>query len=128
MKDFMTGIQHIGIPTNDMQKTISFYEKLGFQVALRTMNEEAHEEVAFLRLENLVIETYENRAAKMEAGAIDHIAIDVTDIEEAYAFIEASGLNTEKDPIHFLPFWTNGVKFFTIAGPNREKIEFSQYL
>ena len=29
---------------------------------------------------------------------------------------------------HFLPFWENGVKFFTIEGPNKEKVEFSQYL
>ena len=32
------------------------------------------------------------------------------------------------DVVHFLPFWENGVKFFTIEGPNKEKIEFSQYL
>lgn len=25
-------------------------------------------------------------------------------------------------------FWENGVKFFTIEGPNKEKVEFSQYL
>ena len=30
--------------------------------------------------------------------------------------------------IHFLPFWDNGVHFFTIEGPNKEKVEFSQYL
>ena len=27
-----------------------------------------------------------------------------------------------------IPFWSNGVKFFTIEGPNKERIEFSQYL
>ena len=32
------------------------------------------------------------------------------------------------DEVHFLPFWENGVKFFTIEGPNKEKVEFSQYL
>ena len=32
------------------------------------------------------------------------------------------------DLVHFLPFWENGVKFFTIEGPNKEKVEFSQYL
>jgi hypothetical protein len=32
------------------------------------------------------------------------------------------------DIVHFLPFWENGVKFFTIEGPNKEKVEFSQYL
>ena len=75
-----------------------------------------------------MIETYENKAAKMESGAIDHVAINVKDIEEVYQYIEAEKMNTTKDIIHFLPFWDNGVRFFTIEGPNKEKVEFSQYL
>ena len=128
LKTYTTGIQHIGIPTNDIEKTIAFYQELGFEIALQTVNEEANEKVAFLKLKTLVLETYENKAAKMENGAIDHIAIDVKDIEEVYQYIEEKQMNTTKDTIHFLPFWDNGVKFFTIEGPNREKIEFSQYL
>lgn len=128
LKEQMIGIQHVGIPTNDIETTIQFFEKLGFETALRTINEEADEKVAFLRLHSLVIETYENKAAKMEAGAIDHVAIDVKDIEKVYELVNRTGLNTMQDTIHFLPFWENGVKFFTIEGPNKEKIEFSQYL
>ena len=75
-----------------------------------------------------MIETYENKAARMESGAIDHVAINVKDIKEIYQYIEKMQMNTINDEIHFLPFWENGVKFFTIEGPNKEKIEFSQYL
>ena len=64
----------------------------------------------------------------MEAGAIDHVALNVKDIEEIFAYVNQENLNTTNDTIHFLPFWENGVKFFTIEGPNKEKIEFSQYL
>lgn len=128
LKEQVNGIQHVGIPTNDIETTIQFFEKLGFETALRTINEEADEKVAFLRLHSLVIETYENKAAKMETGAIDHVAIDVKDIEKVYELVNRIGLNTMQDTIHFLPFWENGVKFFTIEGPNKEKIEFSQYL
>lgn len=128
LKTYTTGIQHIGIPTNDIEKTIAFYRELGFEAALRTFNEAAGEKVAFLKLENLVIETYENKAAKLESGAIDHVAINVKDIEEVYQYMEEKQMNTTKDTIHFLPFWENGVRFFTIEGPNREMIEFSQYL
>lgn len=124
----LNGIQHVGIPTNDIETTVEFYRRLGFGVALQTVNEEANEKVAFLKLNNLVIETYENKAAKMESGAIDHVAIDVKDIEKVYELINHAGLNTTRDTIHFLPFWENGVRFFTIEGPNKEKIEFSQYL
>lgn len=128
LKNYSTGIQHIGIPTNDIEKTIAFYKELGFETALQTINKEADEKVAFLKLKTFVIETYENKAAKFESGAIDHVAIDVNDIEEVYQYISKKKLNTTNDTIHFLPFWKNGVRFFTIEGPNMEKIEFSQYL
>lgn len=128
LREQMKGIQHIGVPTNDMEKTIAFYKKLGFEVAYETVNEAADEKVAFLRLNDLVVEAYENHEAAMKAGAIDHVALDVADIEAVYAMINDAGLNTTKDTVHFLPFWENGVKFFTIEGPNKEKVEFSQYL
>ena len=50
LKTYTTGIQHIGIPTNDIEKTIAFYKELGFEVALETVNEEANEKVASGRL------------------------------------------------------------------------------
>ncbi len=46
----------------------------------------------------------------------------------AHEMITGAGLNTTQDEVHFLPFWENGVRFFTIEGPNKEKVEFSQYL
>ena len=68
MKNYATGIQHIGIPTKDMEATKAFFAKLGFEPAFETVNEGA--KVAFLKLENLVIETYESDEATMKAGAI----------------------------------------------------------
>ena len=128
LREQLNGVQHIGIPTNDIENTIEFYQKLGFEIAFRTVNEEANEKVVFLKLHTLVIETYENKAAVMQSGAIDHIAIDVKDIEKVYAMINQAGLNSTQDTVHFLPFWENGVKFFTIEGPNKETVEFNQYV
>ena len=31
-KKYITGLQHIGIPTNDIEKTKDFYRLLGFRV------------------------------------------------------------------------------------------------
>ena len=127
IKDFTTGVQHIGIPTNDIEKTIAFYHSLGFNTALRTIN--GAEEVAFLQLHNLVIETYQNHQAAMAYGAIDHIAIDVKDIDHMFDIVKATGHFTMLDQqVNSLPFWKHGVKFFTIEGPNREKIEFCERL
>ena len=126
--DLLKGVQHLGVPTNDLERTIRFYERLGFEVALRTLNEKTDEKVAFLRHGNLMIETYENHQATMKDGAIDHIAIDVTDIEECYEIANELRLDVLDDGIQFLPFWENGVKFFTVRGPNNEKVEFNQQL
>lgn len=126
VKDFCTGVQHIGIPTNNLDETIRFYEQLGFNVALKTQNGE--EAVAFLQLHNLVIETYENRSAVMQAGAIDHIAIDVKEIDALFETVKAKGFYLLDNRVNALPFWENGVRFFTILGPNKEKIEFCERL
>ena len=45
---YITGLQHIGIPTNDIEKTVAFYHELGFETAFETVNEAAGERVAFL--------------------------------------------------------------------------------
>ncbi|GHT35961.1 lactoylglutathione lyase [Bacteroidia bacterium] len=125
INDYSKGVQHIGLPTNDMEATITFYKKLGFEVV--------HEKVidcrvCFLQLQNLVIESYENKDAVLKSGAIDHIAIDCTNIEAVFAEVKKIGLQFEKDKIESLPFWKNGVKFFKIIGPNAELIEYCQIL
>jgi len=117
-----TGIQHLGIPTADLQGTIAFYHGLGF----KTIWENG--EVAFLQLGTLVIETYTSEEVAMKNGAIDHVALNVKDIEAAWRDAQACGYETNDTEINFLPFFEKGVKFFTIIGPNREKVEFNQIL
>ena len=124
----VTGIQHIGIPTNDIEETVAFYRSLGFEIALRTVNEAAGEQVCFLRLKNLCIETYQNGCAVGKPGAIDHVALDVANVEYAFAKAKQSGYTMLDKEVQFLPFWDNGVRFFTILGHNGEKVEFSQML
>lgn len=126
VKDFCTGIQHIGIPTNHLEETIRFYEQLGFKVALLTKNKD--ERVAFLQMHNLVIETYENKSAVGQTGAIDHIALDVKNIDGLFEVIKAKNFNLLDEKVNELPFWDHGVKFFTLLGPNQEKIEFCEKL
>lgn len=126
--DFALGLQHVGLPTNDLKATIAFYESLGFETVYQVKNEAAGEDVAFLRLKNLTIEAYENGRAAMQSGAIDHIAIDVSDVEAAYRLAQEQGYRIVSNGVEFLPFWQNGVKFFILLGPNQERVEFNQYL
>ena len=125
LKENLTGLEHVGIPTADLEKTIAFYESLGFAAILRTQIPGGGR-VAFLQLGNVMIETYESDDVAGKPGAIDHLALKARDIEAAFKAVKALGYEMVNDEIEFLPFWENGVRFFTFYGPNREKIEFSQ--
>lgn len=122
----ITGIQHVGVPTDDIQKSILFYKGLGFEIVWQTINEQYGTPVVFLQLGNLIMEVYENKQASMKSGAIDHIALNVTDIGAVFSKIKELGYEMLDDNIRFLPFWEYGVRFFTIIGPNKEKIEFCE--
>ena len=125
----VTGIQHIGLPTNDLKQTIAFYQSLGFelthQITLPT------DYVAFLQLKNIVIEAFQAIGAPCapgKSGAIDHISLDVDDIEATWDAVKAAGYTPLETEIDGLPYFENGVRFFNITGPNAETIEFCQIL
>lgn len=121
------GIQHIGLPTGDFEKTCVFYEALGFSCTYTTGA--AGSRVAFYVLDgSLTMEIYEAAAPVGRSGAIDHIAIDCTDIECAYRSAVDAGLKIVSDGIDARPFWQNGIRFFIIEGPNAERIELCQIL
>lgn len=41
----IVGVAHVGLPTNDLQKTVEFYKSLGFKEIMQTYNEKAGEAV-----------------------------------------------------------------------------------
>ncbi|KQV33712.1 hypothetical protein ASE37_16855 [Rhizobium sp. Root268] len=108
-----------------MDGSIRFYTGLGFEKIYETRNGASR--VAFLELRQLVIEIWEGAPTGV-SGSIDHIAIDVTDIEAVFQVITAAGLPAIEGKICELPFWERGVRYFTISGPNAEKLEFIQKL
>ncbi len=122
---YATGLQHVGIPTKDIEGSIRFYAGLGFEEIYQTRN--ADSRVAFLKLNDLVVEIWEGATTGL-SGSIDHIAIDVIDIETVFQVITSAGLPAIEGEICALPFWERGVRYFTIHGPNTEKIEFIQKL
>ena len=123
--DWTTGLGHLGIPTSDLEGTIAFYEKLGFTVRHRNTVPANGAGVAFLQLGDLMIVTYAEGGNGLD-GAINHLALNCTDVEAAYAWATANGCRILSRGIETLPFWENGVAFFIIEGPNRERIEFCQ--
>ncbi|MCE5343377.1 MAG: VOC family protein [Eubacteriales bacterium] len=126
MDSNVKGLQHIGIPTCDMDGTIAFYRQLGFIIAFQTELEGSP--VCFLQGMGLIVEAYCSHETAGKTGAIDHIALEAEDIEEAWNALHRLGLTPLEESIRYLPFWEHGVRFFTIMGPNAEKIEFNQRL
>ena len=127
IETWITGIQHIGIPCADLDETIRFYEGLGFRVTWHTASEFGS--VAFLQKDTCVIEAYTRDALARCNGAVDHFALNVTDIDAVFAWVNASETYHSLDAeIQQLPFFDHGVRFFRIAGPNGETVEFNQIL
>ena len=129
LTSYITGIGHIGRPTRDMNATLEFSEGLGFSIDWKIEKEGAIL-LAFLKLGDCVFETFVNPNAAGVPGTIDHLALSVSDVDSVYRLITESGRYQVIEPekgVQSLPFY-NGVKFFTILGPNGEKIEFNQKL
>lgn len=123
---YATGIQHIGIPVTDLKQTIAFYTGLGFQIHHEKTIREGTQHVCFLKYKNLILECYEEKQTPMQAGAIDHIAIDVKDIDDCFTLAKKQGYQIVSHDIEELPFYENGVRFFIIQGPNHERVEFNE--
>ena len=128
MRDIATGLQHIGIPTTCYRQSLDFYKKIGFCIQEEMQLPDTVDRVAFLELNGLVIELYERRGVIRAESSIDHICIDVRDIRLAFAYINKIDCILLDQEIRTLPFWEHGIRFFTIMGPNHEKIEFCQRL
>jgi catechol 2,3-dioxygenase-like lactoylglutathione lyase family enzyme len=130
LKGNLQGLQHIGIPVTDLERSKAFYAQLGFAEVMRTDLPGAAEpiRVAMMLHEKMTLELYQlaqeerQAIAKRTDGHIDHIALDVIDIEQAYREVCAAGLEVLEDsaPV-YLPFWDHGVRYFTIRGPDGKR-------
>ena len=137
LKGNLQGLQHLGLPVTDLERSKAFYMQLGFIEVMRVDIQPKSEtiRVAMMEHTNFIIELYElgleerREIATRSDGHIDHVALNVLDIDQAYAEIKAVGIEIlEDDAPVYLPFWKNGVKYFTVRGPDGEKVEFNQIL
>ena len=129
-------LQHIGLPITDISVSQKFYESLGFKnVMTSTFDHDGGTgNVAMMKLGEIIIELYQmpepelSEVKKRGDGKIDHITFDVDDIEEAFSTLKANGYSIIEDQPMFLNFWENGIKYFNILGPDKERLEFCQIL
>ena len=133
----LSGLQHLGIFVTDIEKSKDFYKQFGFkEVLVKTVPYEPEDvELAFLEQGGFTIELVQlggemkQQIANREDGQIDHVALNVKDVEKAYKEVVAAGFEVleENAPVA-MDLFDNGVKFFSIRGPDGEKVEFNQML
>ena len=113
------GLSHIGIFVTDMERSVDFYKRLGF-----TLDNEAniHVKLAFMSAGTCLIELIEQKDLSRPAGVIDHIAMEVDDIEAAVAQAKANGImiDAEINSVDIL----GGIKNVFFQGPDGERLEF----
>lgn len=120
--DYYSGVQHIGIPTKDLATAESFWTKLGF----KKTGDFPVGDVIFMQRDNLVIETWHADEVAGKPGAINHISIDTTDADAAFAAAKSEGFDLIDGEVQHLDFWKKGIKFFNISGPDAVIVEFCE--
>ena len=130
----VTGFQHLGVPVASLEDSIEFYTKIGFTVSDRFEIKENGEstKVAFLNIGSFCLELYQQsgRATSKDfaPGPIEHFALDVLDIDEAFSNVKAAGFELLQDAPIGLPLRERGIRYFVVLGPDGEKVEFNQIL
>ena len=109
-------IHHVAILASDYEKTKEFYvEKLGFQVIRDVYREDRDDykidlQLGDCELEVFVVKNAPPRPNYPETLGLRHLAFKVSDIEEAVAWLNAKGIETE--PVRFDIYTRNRMTFF----------------
>ena len=129
----VTGFQHLGMPTPDIEASVRFYEQIGFRVDIRSEVKEngGTTLIAFMSFGSFCLELYQPAGEfdhTRAPGPINHLTMDVRDIDAAFTYFRDSGFTiVEHAPIH-LKLHRRGVSYFNVLGPGGEKVEFNQLL
>ena len=116
---------HIAIICSDYHRSREFYvEKLGFSVIREVWREEQKDYLTMLQNGDVVLELFTKaeapaRLTQPEALGLRHLAFHVENVEEAAAWLNARGIETE--PIRSDPI--NGGQFTFFRDPDGLPLE-----
>ncbi len=125
------GFAHIALFTDDLEKTIQFYERLGGKCTMRGQAQKPQwiNELAMVEWNGLALEIVQPGGGEPTAvknDAFRHIAIEVGNLEEAIAEVKALGIDTFLGGITEMPDLFGGVRNAFFTGPSGEQIELMQ--
>lgn len=126
----MEGLAHVGLFILDVERSKEFYTNvLHFEVVFEVQNTEV--KVVFVKNGNLILELVEflNEKTKRTDGLVDHVAINVNNIENVVEKLRERGIVFETDKITYAHnFWNNGSKWILFRGPDGEHLELNEIL
>ena len=130
MGNNIQGLAHIGIPCENLARAVDFYGRLGF-ATVAAKNAMNGYNVAMVEKDGCIIELYQSLDDSVFLpggnGSVDHLALRCTGIKELYAEACAQGLMVVTDGIESNDLWApKTCRYFTVLGPNRERVEFCQ--
>lgn len=133
-KSGLLGWDHLAVRTKDLKESMSFYAELGFSMTGNGYldTEEGRIYIAFMTCKGFTLELIQlvgdavNDPDTWKCGKIDHIALDVENIQDAFLEARRQGYEVLDFGVKELPLFEKGCRFFAIKGPNGEKIEFNQ--
>ncbi|WP_025122577.1 MULTISPECIES: VOC family protein [unclassified Serratia (in: enterobacteria)] len=133
MTNPISGLAHIGLRSADIERATRFYHSLGFTTSqsLTLEDPQGSIEVSFLTLCELTLELYQlpwqGQTRDAASLGIDHVALRVDDLAAAQRWVTELGYPLTEGPT-LQPSGRNGVRYFMIAGPDGERVEFNQPL
>lgn len=123
-KGRITGLAHVGIFVKDYEKSVDFYQRLGFVL---DKEEKTTIRLAFMSAGSCLIELVEKSDfPQRAAGPIDHLAITVDDIDAAVKNALAKGITIDPAAVNQMDIM-GGIKNVFFEGPDGERLEFFEY-
>lgn len=127
MRKLVKNIAHIGYQVSDITQSLAFYEPLGFKQQQRfsKSSPQGTIEVAFIEMGDAVLELYQlpgGTPFDAPRCGIDHLALEVSDIDAVQKALTALGYPLDEGPIE-----EKHVRFVLIRGPDGERLEFDEF-
>lgn len=130
----LNGWSHLALKVRDLKRSVSFYEKLGFVKCADGYLDtpQGRLQIAFVDLHGFqleIIQVTESMLPELEKrgpGNIDHFALDVSDIQDAFGACKQEGLRISDCVVKELSLFDSGIKYFLVEGLDGEMIELNQ--
>jgi len=121
----LNGLGHIGIFISDIDTSVSFYQKLGFEVAAQYQRPNGVV-LTFMKAGSCILELIrpiDPTLLGRSAGVVDHVCMAVTNIEAYTEALKAQGIIDADAVVGSMPDVMDGSKNIFFRGPDGERLE-----